>query len=387
MTTYNPFPVTFEKGDGAWLYDTEGRDYLDALGGVAVCALGHHHPVITDAILDQAQRLLHTSNAYHIQHAEKLAKKLCEITGMEEVFFANSGAEANEAALKLSRLYGHQKNIEFPHLIVMEKSFHGRTLAMLSASGNRKIQAGYEPFVQGFIRCPFNNIEAAEQILQSRHDIAGIMVEPIQGEGGIFVPDPGYLKALRELCDKYDCLLILDEVQTGIGRTGKFFAYQHENILPDVVTCAKALGNGIPIGACLARGKAAHLFKPGMHGSTFGGNPFATRVGLAVLEALEQDKLIARASELGHRIKTALTEALANHPHVKAVRGKGLMIGIELDKPCREIMQIGLNNRILFNVTSESVIRLLPPYILTDEEADLIVTRIVKTIEDYYAHE
>jgi len=376
-------PVAFTHGNGAYLYDKDNHAYLDALGGIAVSALGHNHPAITKTICDQAQKVLHTSNVYEIPNSIELADKFCKAAGMEQVFFGNSGAEANECAIKLARLYGHKKGINIPQIIVFETSFHGRTLATLSATASEKVRAGFDPYVEGFIRAPFNDIDAVEAILKKHNDIAAIMVEPIQGEGGIHVPAKDYLKQLRALCDKYDCLLIIDEIQTGMGRTGKLFAYMHSNIKPDIVTSAKALGNGIPIGACLVQGKALDLMSVGMHGSTFGGNPFATKVASTVLDVLQKDNLIERAGVLGERIQTKLREQLKDNPHVKAIRGQGLMIGIELDKPCRDAMLIGLKHGILFNVTANNVIRLLPPYILTDDEADEVVKRVVATIEEF----
>ena len=385
MPTYAPMPVAFTHGNGCYLYDSENNQYLDALGGIAVCALGHNHPKITRVISEQAQKLLHTSNVYQIPNSILLADKLCKLSGMEQVFIANSGAEANECAIKLARLFGHAKNIKVPQIIVFETSFHGRTLATLSATASEKVRAGFDPYVDGFIRAPFNDIEAVETILKKHNDIAAIMIEPIQGEGGIHTPAQDYLIKLRALCDKYDCLLILDEIQTGMGRTGEFFAYMHTKIKPDIVTAAKALGNGIPIGACLIQGKALNLMQVGMHGSTFGGNPFATKVASTVLDVLVQDDLIKRAAILGEKITSNLHKQLKDNPHVKEIRGQGLMIGIELDKPCREIMKLGLKHRILFNVTANNVIRLLPPYILTDDEADELVNRLVATIKEFYS--
>lgn len=383
LTTYAPLPITFERGEGCYLFDTAGNAYLDAASGIAVCSLGHSHPQITKAITEQAGKLLHTSNLYRIANSENLAALLCQHSGMQEVFFANSGAEANECALKLIRLYGHQKGIAKPKAITMNKSFHGRSIATISASGNPKIQAGFEPLIDDYIHVPFNDVAAVEKALADNPDVVAIMLEPLQGEGGIRIASPGYLKALRKLCDKHDCLLIIDEIQTGIGRTGAFFAYQHEDILPDIVTSAKALGNGVPIGACLASQRAIGLMKAGMHGSTFGGNPFAAKVAQTVIEVLEKDNLINRAAKLGETILGKLREELADNTHVVDIRGKGLMIGIELDKPCREIMNVGLAHGILFNVTADNVIRILPPYILTDEQAQIVVDKLVAVIEAY----
>lgn len=383
MKTYNPLPVQFSHGQGVRLWDTQGREYLDALGGIAVCALGHAHPEVTAAITEQAGKLLHTSNVFEITNQIGLAESLTRVSGMDALYCANSGAEANEAAFKLARLYGHQKGIDVPHIVVMEKSFHGRTLACLSASGSRKVQAGFEPLVQGFVRCAYNDLHALEMILQHDHQVVAVMVEPIQGEGGVLIPADDYLIKVRQLCDQYNCLMILDEVQTGVGRTGTFYAYQHYPIVPDILTSAKALANGIPIGACLTHGMASELFHPGNHGSTFGGNPLATHVAQTVIHIIERDQLCARAAYLGERMLSALQQQLADEPHVRAVRGKGLMIGIEMDKPCREILHVGLKHGVLFSITADQVIRMLPPYILSDQEADEIVSRIVRCIHEY----
>ena len=380
MQVFSPLPVAFTHGKGVWLTDERGNEYLDALCGVAVCSLGHAHPAVTAAINDQAGKLLHTSNWYQIPLQAKLAEHLCRLAGMENVFLCNSGAEANEAAIKLARLYGHQKKILNPGIIVMDGSFHGRTMATLSASGNRKIQAGFEPLVQGFYRVPFNDVEAVKQVGDRNKEIVAILVEPVQGEGGVNIPAPGYLQQLRKLCDERGWLLMLDEIQTGMCRSGKWFAFQHENIVPDVMTLAKALGNGVPIGACLARGPAAGVFKVGSHGSTFGGNPLAACAALAVIETLEKGNYAARAAVLGTRIVDGLKRALDNVAGVKAIRGHGLMLGIELDRPCKDIMQIALDERLLVNVTADNVVRLLPPLILTDADADSIVERTARAV-------
>ncbi|MBB72420.1 MAG: aspartate aminotransferase family protein [Legionellales bacterium] len=377
LDTYNPIDVTFEYGKGAWLWDTNGKQYLDALGGIAVCALGHDHPAVTAAIHAQT-KLLHTSNIYHIHYQEELADKICQMAGMSKVFFGNSGAEANEAAIKLCRLYGHHKNIENPKIVVMEKAFHGRTLATLSASGSRKVQAGFEPLVQGFIRAPYNDMDALKTIARKNHDIVAIMLEPIQGEGGIHVPAEDYLPQIRQLCDDHDWLMVLDEIQTGVGRTGRFYSYQHYDFCPDVATSAKALANGVPIGACLAHGKALDLFEPGKHGSTFGGNPFATRIALTVLETLEKDGLIEQAEHWGKYLLAQFKDKLSNHEQVVDIRGKGLMIGIELQHATRDILTAGLEHGILFSLTGGNVVRLLPPYIINQDEADQIVERVCK---------
>jgi acetylornithine/N-succinyldiaminopimelate aminotransferase len=381
--TYSPLPVTFGHGQGVWLWDTQGKKYLDGLSGIGVCSLGHAHAAITTAITEQAGKLLHTSNLYHILEQQKLAEKLIQLSGMQQVFFCNSGAEANEAAIKLTRLFGRKKEIAHPAIVVMEKSFHGRTLATLSASGNRRIQAGFEPLVQGYVRAPYNDIEALRTIAKHTHDIVAIMLEPIQGEGGIIIPDPIYLKEIRQLCDEHDWLMILDEVQTGIGRTGKMFAYQHADIVPDVLTLAKALGNGIPIGACLTSCKAAHLFEPGKHGSTFGGNPLACHTALAVLNTIEKDHLLSNVTKMGEYLLNGFKKNLTQKPHVKDIRGKGLMVGIEMDKPCRQLLNIGLEEGVLFSVTAESVIRILPPLIIQQPEVDLLIEKITRCVDRF----
>jgi len=382
MDTYARLPIAFSRGDGAYLWDMQGNKYLDALAGLAVTGLGHAHPKITAAIAEQAGRLMHTSNLYQIPLQEKLAERLTKIAGMDRVFFCNSGAEANEAAIKIARLYGHGRDINKPHVIAMEGSFHGRTMATLTATGNRKVQAGFEPLLGGFVRAPYNDIRAIETIAENNDEVVAILVEPIIGEGGILIPDDGYLPALRRICDAKGWLLMLDEVQTGNGRTGRYFAYQHFGILPDVVTIAKGLANGLPIGACLARGIAADTLKPGNHGSTFGGNPLACAAAAAVLDTLYGDKLIERAAELGERMLNGFKAALAGDNHVIDIRGRGLMLGIELDAPCPNLVKQALAAGLLVNVTHDSVIRLLPPLILSDEQADAIVAGVVKLIKD-----
>jgi acetylornithine aminotransferase len=378
MTTYNRLPVAFARGEGAWLWDSDGRRYLDALCGIAVTSLGHAHPDVARALADQAATLLHTSNIYRIPLQEQLGERLCALAGMERAFLCNSGAEANEAALKIARLHGHARDIDQPAVIVMEQSFHGRTLATLSASGSRKVQAGFEPLVQGFIRVPFDDLEAVRAVARNSPSVAAVLVEPIQGEGGIRVPTPGYLAGLREICDEHGWLLMLDEIQTGIGRTGRMFACQHEAVLPDVMSVAKALGNGMPIGACLARGPAAELFHPGNHGTTFGGNPLACRVGLTVLDIIERDGLVARAAELGTRVAEAI--AAERLPGVCSVRHQGLMIGVELEGSSGAVPALALEQGLLVNATAERVIRLLPPLILADDEADALVERLAAAV-------
>ena len=385
MATYARLPVQFERGEGVWLWDTEGRQYLDALSGIAVCALGHAHPGVAQAIADQARRLVHTSNLYGITLQEQLAERLCKLSGMERAFFCNSGAEANEAAIKIARLYGHGRHIATPAIIVMENSFHGRTLATLTATGSRKVQAGFEPLVQGFIRVPYNDLQAIKTVAGNSNDVVAVLVEPIQGEGGINVPDPDYLLGMRRICDDHGWLLMLDEIQTGMGRTGEWFACQHTGILPDVITVAKALGNGVPIGACLARGTAAGLMHPGNHGTTFGGNPLATRAALAVLDAIEQERLVAHAAELGQQLLEGFREQLAGLPGVKEIRGLGLMIGIELDRPCAELVGRALESGLLINVTAERVIRLLPPLVTTAHQGQMIVEKVSELVREFLA--
>jgi acetylornithine aminotransferase len=383
MNTYKPLPVTFDRGEGPYLFDDKGERYLDALCGIAVCGLGHAHPAVSNAICEQSRRLLHTSNLYQISQQEKLADALCEVAGMDRVFFGNSGAEANEAALKLARLYGHQKGIDSPQVIVTEGRFHGRTLATLTATGNRKIQAGFEPLMPGFLRAPYNDLEAIRTIASNSPNVVAIFAEPITGEGGIRIPDDNYLVELGVLCDEHGWLLMLDEIQTGMGRTGRWFAHQHAGIQPDVMTLAKALGNGVPIGACLARGSAADVFKPGNHGSTFGGNPLSASAALAVLNSIQDDDLVKRAEQLGSQMLDGFQAKLGDLQGVISIRGRGLMLGIELDRPCGELMQTALDRKLLINVTADTVVRLLPPLILTDEQADKIVTDVCQLILDF----
>jgi len=383
MATYKRADTAFEMGQGAWLFDTNGNKYLDLISGIGVCGLGHNHPAVTHAIRDQAGRLLHTSNLYEIPLQTELANRLTKISGMDKVFFCNSGAEANEAAIKLARLHGHNQGINTPNIIVVDSAFHGRTMATLTATGNRKAQAGFEPLVSGFIRAPYDDIEAIKTIASSTQDVVAIFVEPVQGEGGVRIPADNYLNELRSICDDNNWLLMLDEVQTGNGRTGKYFAYQHNGILPDVVTTAKGLGNGVPIGACLAQGKAANVLQPGTHGSTFGGNPLVCAAALATVDTLISDKLIERADELGNYILDGLKESLQGANYVADIRGKGLMIAIELNESCTELVMLAKAKGLLINVTSDSVIRLLPPLTLSNEEADLAIDAIAKLIKVY----
>ena len=383
MRNYAPLPVTFVRGEGAWLWDTEGRKYLDALAGVAVCGLGHAHPAVAEAVCEQARTLVHVSNWYHIAEQEALATRLTALAGMDRAFFGNSGAEANEAAIKLARLHGRARDIKRPAIVVMEGSFHGRTLATLTATGSRKVQAGFEPLVPGFVRAPYNDLEAVRTIAANNPDVVAVLVEPVTGEGGVQIPDDDYLPGLREICDANGWLLMLDEIQTGIGRTGKLFAFQHSDIVPDVMTLAKGLGNGVPIGACLARGPAAELFQPGSHGSTYGGNPLVSRAALTVLEVLEEKNLVARAAALGQRMFEGLKSELGGHEGVREIRGCGLMLAVELDRPCGEILQQALEAGLLLNVTAGNVVRLLPPLVISDAEADQIVTITSRLVRDF----
>ena len=380
VNSYSRLPVTFKRGEGARLWDSEDNEYLDALGGIAVCALGHAHPTITDAITQQAQTLLHTSNLFGIENQQTLAAKLCELSSMDAVFFCNSGAEANEAAIKISRLFARSKDLSAPKVITFNGSFHGRTMATLSATGNTKVHDGFGPLVDGFIHLPYNDLAAIENAARDRNDIVAVMVEPILGEGGVVVPDDNYLAGIRQICDKNNWLFIVDEIQTGVGRTGQWYASQH--LKPDVITSAKALGNGIPIGACLTRGVASTLIQPGHHGTTFGGNPFATRVGLAVLQTMESENLPARARSGGERLIGKLSEALHNRPEILDIRGAGMMIGIELDLDCSRLVNIGLEHRVVFNVAAGNVLRMLPPYNISDDEIDEIARRVVDSINE-----
>jgi acetylornithine aminotransferase len=385
MSTYARLPVTFEKGDGCTLWDSEGKRYLDALSGIAVCNLGHAHPALKEAICAQAEKLLHTSNLYGIANQEMLGEKLAALSGMDNVFFSNSGAEANEAAIKLARLHGHNQGIEEPAIVVMDHSFHGRTLATLSATGNRKVQAGFEPLVKGFIRAPYNDVEALENIAKHSPNVVAVLVEPVQGEGGVHVPDEDYLNEIRRLCDEQNWLMMLDEIQTGMGRTGRMFAFQHNGITPDVMTLAKGLGNGVPIGACLAKGAAAELFQPGHHGSTFGGNPLACAAGLAVVDTLVGEKLVERAATLGEKLLKDFELALGEQAFISDIRGKGLMIGIELDRPCSELVGLALERGLLINVAAGNTVRLLPPLVLSDDEAEQLVSSVTNLINDFVA--
>ena len=380
MPTYARLPVSFVRGEGTTLYDDAGKAYLDALTGIAVCGLGHAHPKVAAAIAEQASTLLHTSNLYRIPSQERLASRLCAIAGMDNVFFCNSGAEANEAAIKIARLYGHSRDIAAPGVVVVDGSFHGRTMATLTATGNRKAQAGFEPLLAGFVRAPYDDVPSIEKIAANNKDVVAVLVEPILGESGIVIPDAGYLDALRAICDANDWLLMLDEVQTGNGRTGRYFAYQHTTAVPDVVTTAKGLGNGMPIGACLARGNAAKMLVAGTHGSTFGGNFLASAAANVVVDELEGG-LMARAAELGERMTARFRERLAGNNRVQDIRGKGLMLAVELNQPCTQLIAEALADGLLINVAAEKVVRLLPPLTMSDDEADAIVDKVVALIE------
>jgi len=382
MNTYARLPVTFEKGRGATLQDTNGKTYLDALSGIAVCSLGHSHPAISDAICQQSKMLMHTSNLYQIPNQTELADQLIKLSEMERVFFCNSGAEANETALKIAKKYGNQHNIANPTVIVMENSFHGRTMATLSATGNPKVHEGFMPLVEGFIRVPFDDIEAV-QALSNNPNIVAILVEPIQGEGGIHIPQAGYLTALRKICDANNWLLMLDEIQTGMGRTGEWFAFQHESIVPDVLTLAKALGNGMPIGACLTKGNASEVLVPGNHGTTFGGNPLACAAGLAVINVLEANHYIPSVAEKGDALLSQFKEAFSNQSGVLDVRGKGYMIGIQLDRPCGELVVTALEKGLLINVTRGDTVRLLPTFVMSAEQTDELVTKLTGLINHF----
>jgi len=383
MNTYARLPVAFTHGQGAKVFDESGRSYLDALAGIAVSTLGHAHPRLVKAIADQAGRILHTSNIYRIREQEQLGDRLAALSGMDEVFLCNSGCEANEAAIKLARMFGHQKGIDSPAIVVMEKAFHGRTLATLSATGNRKVQAGFEPLVGGFVRVPFDDLAAVENI--AANNVVAVLLEPIQGEGGINVAHPEYLQGLRRICDERGWLLMFDEIQCGLGRTGYWFACQHAGVKPDVMTLAKGLGSGVPIGACLATGPAAGVFKPGNHGSTFGGNPLACTAALTTLAVIEEEGLLHRAAALGEKLRADFAGALEGQAGIVSIRGDGLMIGIELDRPCGELVTRALERGLLINVTAEKVVRLLPALVFTDKDAQALVSILSTLIREFLA--
>jgi acetylornithine/N-succinyldiaminopimelate aminotransferase len=385
MNTYAALPVAFERGEGAWLWDREGKRYLDAISGLGVCALGHAHPEVTRVISDQAGKLIHTANLVRIPWQEKLADALVEVTGMDRVFVANSGTEAIECALKITRIIGHQRGFNNPGVIVMENSFHGRSLAALSATGSRKVQAGFEPLVSGFLRVPFADSNAVAKIASNStgnsNEVVAVLVEPIQGEAGIKVPESGYLENLRTICDEKGWLLIFDEIQSGLCRTGRWYAHQHEDVQPDILTTAKALANGFPIGACVARGAAADAFSPGRHGSTFGGNPLASRTACTVLDIMQSEDLNTRVEQTGERMFAAFRSRLEDNPAVKEIRGRGLMIGIELNQDVNQLKTAALDKGLLLNVTRDSVVRLLPPLIIDEAQADQIVDTVCNLIE------
>ena len=383
MPTYGRLDVAFTKGAGVWLFDDKGEKYLDALSGIAVCNLGHSHPNITSAICEQAGVLLHTSNIYQVPLQIELADKLAELSGMSQTFFCNSGAEANEAAIKIARKYGHNKGIDKPVIIVMDGSFHGRTMATLTATGNPKVHAGFEPLVPGFVRIPYNDIDALRMAISHWPEAVAVMFEPIQGEGGIRIPAADYLSEVRQLCTQRKILMMLDEVQTGVGRTGEFFAYQHaDDVLPDVLMLAKGLGNGMPVGACLISGAAIGVLEPGNHGSTFGGNPLACRVAMTVLKTIESSDLLAHVSLVSAQIVSGFEDALSELDNIE-IRCKGYMIGIELPEDCTQLVQRALDRNLLINVTDGNVIRLLPPLVMTVDEAEIMVKIVSELVIDF----
>ena len=385
MNTYARQPIGFVRGEGAWLIDDKGKRYLDAVSGVAVTSVGHAHPKVIEAICEQAKNLLHTSNLYQIFRQEELAERIAKLSGMDEVFFCNSGAEANEAAIKIARLYGHKAGVENPHIIVMEKAWHGRTLATLSATGSRKAQAGFEPLMDGFVRVPYNDAAAAQQIAKNQSNVVAILVEVMQGEAGVVMADLEYIRTLRAICDKQEWLLMIDEVQCGVGRTGKWFGFQHAGVMPDVITLAKGLGSGVPIGACVAAGRAAGVFGPGNHGSTFGGGPLVCAASLATLKIIEDDGLLEKSTQTGDWIRAQLGERLTGVAGVQEIRGRGMMMGIELDRPCAEIVRRAREQSLLVNVTGENVVRLLPPLNFSAVEAEQLVSTLAPIIQEFLA--
>ena len=383
MNTYGQPAVSFTRGEGVYLYDKTGNRYLDALSGIAVNTLGHSHPAVTEAICQQAGELIHTSNLYGIERQQQLSASLCKVSGMDNVFFGNSGAEANEAAIKIARLYGHNKGITQPQIVVMENAFHGRTMATLTASGNRKIQAGFEPLLGGFVRAPYGDIAALESIAKNNANVVAVLLEPIQGEAGVNVLPEGFMTSLRQLCDQQHWLMMLDEVQTGNGRTGAYFSYLLEGIYPDVVTTAKGLGNGVPIGACLARAEAAAVFGPGNHGSTYGGNPLVCAAAQVVVDTIVEDKLCDNASTIGNFLLQGFKESLSGNNWVTDIRGKGLMIGIELSRPCTELVGLARDQGLLINVAAGNVVRLLPPLIIDQQQAQHLLTTLSEIINAF----
>jgi acetylornithine aminotransferase len=387
MNTYARQPVAFVRGEGVWLWDESGKKYLDALAGIAVSTLGHAHPKLVRALAEQAGRVLHTSNLFRIPVQEAAADRIAEITGLDEVFFCNSGCEANEAAIKIARKYGHERGVQEPAIVVMENSFHGRTLATLSATGSRKVQAGFEPLVSGFVRAPYNDLAAVQRIAEINRNVVAVLVEPIQGEGGINVASMDYLRGLRELCDRHEWLLMLDEVQCGLGRTGKWFVYQHAGIVPEVVPLAKGLGSGVPVGACVAGGRAAGVLKAGNHGSTFGGNPLACTAVVTTLDAMREEGLLANAERVGQLMRAELAASLGGVPGVVEIRGMGLMIGVQLDRPCGELARAALDAGLVINVTADSVVRLLPPMVISEAEGREAVARLAPLVKAFLARE
>ncbi len=383
MNTYARLPIAMERGQGCRVWDVNGKSYLDGLGGIAVNTLGHAHPKLVPALQEQIGKLIHTSNYYHVPNAEKLAAKLSELAGMSNVFFCCTGLEANEGALKLARKFGHDKGIERPEIVVYEKAFHGRSIATLSATGNPKIQQGFGPLVEGFIRVPLNDIEALKKATEGNPNVVAVFFETIQGEGGVNPMRVDYLQAVRKLCDERDWLMMIDEVQCGMGRTGKWFAHQWAGIVPDVMPLAKGLGSGVPIGAVVAGPKAANIFQPGNHGTTFGGNPLAMRAGVETIRIMEEEGLLANAARVGAHLKGAFEKALGGNAGVKEVRGQGLMLGIDLAKPCGVLVQRAADAGLLISVTADSVIRLVPPLILSETEADEMVSILVPLIEAF----
>ena len=383
ISAYQSLPICFTRGDGIHLWDQDGNQYLDALCGIAVTSLGHNYPAVTRAIQEQAATLIHTSNIYNIEWQQKLADLICELSAMDRVFFANSGAEANEAAIKLARLYGNKRKIRNPQIVVMEHSFHGRTMATLSATGSRKVQAGFEPLMSGFVRAPYNDIESIRAIAANNKKVVAVLVEPVQGEGGVIVPDAGYLKSLREICDANNWLLMLDEIQTGVARSGKMFAFQHEEIVPDVMTLAKALGNGVPIGACVTAGKAAEVIQPGNHGSTFGGNPLACRTAHAVLDSIVKNNLAENAAQRADQLVALLRNGLKHNDNLLEIRNLGLLVGIELKRNCQQLVKLALENHLLINVTAEKVVRLLPPIIINEQQTIEIAEKVIDCINTF----
>jgi acetylornithine aminotransferase len=383
MNTYARLPVAFVRGQGVWLWDEAGKQYLDALAGIAVNTLGHNHPRLVRALTEQIGRIIHSSNLFQIPLQEQAADRIAAITGLDEVFFCNSGLEANEAAIKVARKYGHDRGVAEPAIIVMEKAFHGRSLATLSATGSRKVQAGFEPLVQGFVRVPLNDLEAVRQVAEHNKNVVAVFIEPIQGEGGINVSSLDYLRGLKEICERNDWLFMSDEVQCGLGRSGKWFVYQHAGIQPDVVPLAKGLASGVPVGACVVGNRARGVFKPGNHGSTFGGNPLAMCAVVTTLDTMQDEGLVANAVKVGDAIRNGLAAALAGVEGVVEIRGMGMMIGVELDRPCGEIVKMALARGLVTNVTADNVIRILPPLVMSEVEGRQVVERLAPIVREF----